>query len=342
MLNNFMMIFDWLLKILLVVLIPVYPLLLSMLLFFIGYTFVFFKRGKHFRRRFKHKKRNILLRLYIDFPRRFWLDQFERDPNEFKESGLHLFCGEQGSGKTTAVVHMLMKMKEEYPKSKIRTNFDYNRQDSEVCQWRELVRNENGIFGQVEVIDEIQTWFASMQSRDFPPEMLTEISQQRKQRKMLVGTAQVFGRVAKPIREQVTKVYCPMTLWGCLMLLRYTYRYRFRTTAVTQEAVLFISNKGEAMTDTSVCQMFRRVRTRLNIPRLHAHLLRHTFATNFLLAGLGDIYQLAQLLGHEDIKTTLIYLHAANYYSIIRKGGKNTYMDVTRLSLKSKHKTTPV
>jgi energy-coupling factor transporter ATP-binding protein EcfA2 len=169
-----------------------------------------------------YKKQGFFKRVFFDFPRQYWLDKFNRDPDEFNEYGLHLFCGEQGSGKTTAVVHLLMKLKDQYRKMKIRTNFHYAHQDGAIDDWRELVRNENGVYGQAEVIDEIQTWFSSNQSRDFPPEMLMEISQQRKQRKMLIGTAQVFGRISKPIREQTTFVYCPMTLAGCLTIVRVT------------------------------------------------------------------------------------------------------------------------
>ena len=50
--------------------------------------------------------------------------------------------------------------------------------------------------------------------------MITEISQQRKQRKMLVGSAQVFSRIAKPIREQTTFVYLPFTILGCFTVVR--------------------------------------------------------------------------------------------------------------------------
>ena len=123
------------------------------------------------------------------------------------------------------------------------------------------------------------------------------------------------------------------------MLLRYIYRYRFRAhsvngspisavgSALVPNALLFLSRYGEELTDTAVCRMFVKMRKRLNIPRLHAHLIRHTFATNYLLAGLGDVYQLAQLLGHEAVSTTEIYLHAARYYEIIRKGGHLSYAD---------------
>ena len=35
---------------------------------------------------------------------------------------------------------------------------------------------------------------------------MTQISQQRKQRKHIIGTSQVFGRMAKPLREQFSNV----------------------------------------------------------------------------------------------------------------------------------------
>lgn len=170
----------------------------------------------------KYKKTSIFKKIIIQFPKQLALDIVNRNPNHFREYGLHMFCGEQGCGKTVAVVEMLHRMKEIYPKVKIRTNMGYKYEDEPIYSWRQLVKNENGEFGQIEVIDEIQAWFSSMESKDFPPEMLTEISQQRKQRKMIVGTAQVFSRIAKPIREQTTFVYIPMTILGCLTIVRKT------------------------------------------------------------------------------------------------------------------------
>ena len=167
-------------------------------------------------------KCGIFNRLLIKFPRRLVKDMYEKDPNDFEYYGLHMFCGMQGSGKTISVVQFLQKLQGMYPDLQVYTNMGYNAQNGKITDWKEIVERHNGTKGVVEVIDEIQAWFSSNQSKDFPPEMLAEVSQQRKQRKMLIGTAQVFGRIAKPIREQTTFVYVPKTILGCLTFVRRT------------------------------------------------------------------------------------------------------------------------
>lgn len=103
---------------------------------------------------------------------------------------------------------------------KIATNMEYAHQDGRLDHWKQLLGRQNGLYGQVEVIDEIQAWFSSNQSKDFPPEMLAEVSQQRKQRKAIIGTAQVFSRIGKPIREQTSFVHLPFTIFGALTIVR--------------------------------------------------------------------------------------------------------------------------
>ena len=44
--------------------------------------------------------------------------------------------------------------------------------------------------------------------------------------------------------------------------------------------------------------------------RVSFHVSRHTFATNFIIAG-GNVTVLQKLLGHSEIKTTMIYVHIA-------------------------------
>lgn len=208
--------------------------LFSFICYFVYYRFI--KKLELPKNISEYKTISIFKRLFIQFPNQFWLDRFNRKPGEFMEYGLHLVCGEQGSGKTTSVVDLLLnRWKKQYPFLKIYTNLDYKYENGKITHWKDLLSEQrsNGIYGVVNVIDEIQSWFSSLQSKDFPPEMLGEISQQRKQRKCIVGTAQVFGRVAKPIREQTSFVYLPFTIAGCLTVVRVSKPIYYDETTFT-------------------------------------------------------------------------------------------------------------
>jgi len=163
---------------------------------------------------------NFFKKLIIDFPRIFVWDMFNRNPDEFREYGVHIIAGEQGAGKSITLTYLLRKYQECYPKMIIKTNYGYAFEDGVIEDWRDVLNSNNGEYGEIDVLDEIQNWFSSNQSKDFPPDMLTEITQQRKQRKCIFGTSQVFTRVSKAIREQVMFLYEPITLFGCLTIVR--------------------------------------------------------------------------------------------------------------------------
>ncbi len=213
-------IIDIISKIFVIILIGITPFIVMSAWYYIYYVFI--KKTKKPIKKIvsEYKRPSILKRLFIHFPKRFVKDLLDKDPNEFGEYGLHLFVGEQGSGKTVATVEFLRRLKYKYPLCKIATNFEYKYEDNTIDGWQNLVFNNNGIYGQVDVIDEVQNWFSSNQSKDFPPEMIQEITQQRKQRKILIGTTQRFERMSKPLREQVNYIYYPMTFAGCLTIVK--------------------------------------------------------------------------------------------------------------------------
>ena len=138
----------------------------------------------------------------------------------FGYKGLVIFEGRQGSGKTSSMIQFARKMQEEYPKSKCTTNLGYTKEDDILDDWRKLTDYTNDKYGVICVLDELQNWFSSNQSKDFPPEMLQVITQNRKNRRIILGTSQNFYLLAKAIRSQCTEIRRCITLLGCLTLVR--------------------------------------------------------------------------------------------------------------------------
>lgn len=132
----------------------------------------------------------------------------------FKPFGLRLYCGSQGSGKTIGMVEQLDTYRLEYPDALIVTNFEYQFADKRMNSLVDLLKIRNGQKGVIFAIDEIQNEFSSNASRNFPETLLSVITMQRKQRINILATAQVFTRVAKPLREQTFEVVDCRTIWG--------------------------------------------------------------------------------------------------------------------------------
>lgn len=75
-----------------------------------------------------------------------------------------------------------------------------------------------------------------------------------------------------------------------------------------------IENSFFTITNSAIKSLFVRIRKKTGIERVKPHLLRHTFATCFILGG-GSVEMLRILLGHESISTTQIYMHVAAVYA---------------------------
>jgi hypothetical protein len=82
----------------------------------------------------------------------------------------------------------------------------------------------NGEEGLIFLVDEIQLYLNSLESKNINMDVMTQISQQRKQRKHIIATSQVFGRMAKPVREQFSNVIVCKKLWGFVQRNSYVDR----------------------------------------------------------------------------------------------------------------------
>lgn len=80
----------------------------------------------------------------------------------------------------------------------------------------DIAKYSNDNKGVIFLIDEIQLYMNSLQSKNINVDVMTQISQQRKQRKHIVATSQVFGRMAKPLREQFSCVIVCKNILGFL------------------------------------------------------------------------------------------------------------------------------
>ena len=180
----------------------------------------------------------------------------KENPEYFYADGLVCFCGAQGSGKTLSAVNYVYNLMKKYPNAKLVTNIqladykivtftDYINENKELYinlkkELREKAdkvlydmylknnrvfpfnnnddfeRYSNGQQGVIFLVYEIQLYLNSLQSKNINLDVITQISQQRKQRKHIVCTSQVFGRMAKPLREQFSTVILCKNYLGCI------------------------------------------------------------------------------------------------------------------------------
>lgn len=168
-------------------------------------------------------------------------------PDWFDPDGICVFVGPQGSGKTLSAVQYVKNLLLAYPKSILVSNlqlkdypiisFDDYKTDNPDSTYDDYLKNnrvfpfnnnddfllyKNSEKGVIFLVDEIQLYLNSLESKNINMEVITQLSQQRKQRLHIVCTSQVFGRMAKPLREQFSCVMlckCFFSLLQCNSLI---------------------------------------------------------------------------------------------------------------------------
>ncbi len=99
------------------------------------------------------------------------------------------------------------------------------------------------------------------------------------------------------------------------LLQRYIYHFRPEALDSSQ---LFLCVDSSPMSDNALHLLFKRLAALSGITRLHPHLLRHTFATRYLMCG-GDAFSLQQILGHTTLEMTRRYTDMVALENAVRR-----------------------
>lgn len=170
-------------------------------------------------RELKFFKSNLALFNIIDTFSFKYKDAKEH-PERMPADGIICFCGEQGSGKTLSAVHYVYNLARSFPNCQICTNISLSWDiKNEIYPYEgpeQMLDLNNGEKGIIFLLDEMHIEFNSLESKGMDSNIFELVCQQRKARKHIVGTSQVFGRLAKPFREQFKYAVCCSNFAGVI------------------------------------------------------------------------------------------------------------------------------
>lgn len=134
--------------------------------------------------------------------------KYVRPPQNLFPIGSIVFKGFQGSGKTLSMVHYVQLLKNQFPKCHIYSNviiknLDYIRikNDNDLSL---ALSDSNASDGVVVLLDEAHLFFNK--KRGISLDVLTAISQQRKDRRRIVLSSQIWEELDISLRKQVKHI----------------------------------------------------------------------------------------------------------------------------------------
>lgn len=153
----------------------------------------------------RKKKKGILGRLIITR----W---FAGKPiKKMQPFGHYMFCGEQGSGKTSSALWYAEKLAKKYNKQKkvvkLYSNIGVGNEINKSTLF-DTINNFNPDDNEIRIviIDEIHTYFpkggADKTTQAIRDDLVAIFSQLRKRSTFILSTAQIYGRLDKSLREQ--------------------------------------------------------------------------------------------------------------------------------------------
>lgn len=116
------------------------------------------------------------------------------------------------------------------------------------------------------------------------------------------GTLDKFGYRASTKTGKIR--YVPINTFLKKILLE-----MFKNRSDNNSTFVFLL-KDQPIDTNHLYRIFQKLQTKARIDkRIRVHDLRHTFASQFMMKGLGSLYDLSQVLGHSDTKMTQRYAH---------------------------------
>lgn len=102
---------------------------------------------------------------------------------------------------------------------------------------------------------------------------------------------------------------------------KHLIKYISQRPANVNTETLFLTKDYKAITGCVIARLFKTLQAQklgsdLLTSRIHAHLLRHTFATMYLENG-GNIYALQQILGHTSLEMVKKYVHLTQAKTVV-------------------------
>lgn len=131
-----------------------------------------------------------------------------KDDSGFPYAGMWVFSGQQGSGKTLLMMHLVKQIYEQFPDVLIVSNINiYGIPSIPYRGIEDFEKYKNGNKGTIFIIDEVHILFNALESAKMPLSTMQVWAQNRKNKRLILVTSQRFNRVAKGIREQTTWNY---------------------------------------------------------------------------------------------------------------------------------------
>lgn len=147
--------------------------------------------------------------------------KWQKPPKNQFPIGSIVFKGHQGCGKTLSLVQYVIELQKQFPDCLVYSNvhikglknYTYIDTDEKLV---EALKVQNGTQGVAVVLDEAHLYFGK--KTGIPLDVLTAISQQRKDRRRIIFTSQVWEELDISLRKQVKDIVNCKNLFGLIQI----------------------------------------------------------------------------------------------------------------------------